>query len=76
MPKVITISDEAYEKLVKLKEGRSFSETIIELVQFYNANKRGRKEVLDQMFGVLTEEEAKDMEEEVSKFRKDFRARE
>jgi len=35
MPKVITISDEVYEKLSKLKKGRSFSKTIDELIEFY-----------------------------------------
>ncbi|AOL17435.1 antitoxin [Sulfolobus sp. A20] len=75
MPKVITISDEVYEKLVKLKGDRSFSETINELIQFYNANKKGRKEILDKMFGILTEKEVEDLEKEISQFRNNFRTR-
>ncbi|TRM90281.1 antitoxin [Sulfolobus sp. B1] len=75
MPKVMTISDEVYEKLVKLKGDRSFSETINELIQFYNANKKGRKEILDKMFGILTEKEVEDLEKEISQFRNNFRTR-
>ncbi len=33
MPKVITISDEAYEKLKRIKGNRSFSETILSLLK-------------------------------------------
>lgn len=40
MPKVITISDEVYEKLSKLKGNKSFSEVINDLIEFYYENKK------------------------------------
>jgi predicted CopG family antitoxin len=76
MPKVITISDEVYEKLSKLKKGRSFSKTIDELIEFYEANKKGNKEILQEMFGTISEEEANELEKEIIKFRKSFTSRE
>ncbi|GAA5418475.1 hypothetical protein Stok01_00417 [Sulfurisphaera tokodaii] len=41
MPKVITISDEVYEKLSKLKGNKSFSQVISELIEYYNKNSKG-----------------------------------
>jgi predicted CopG family antitoxin len=76
MPKVITVSDEVYEKLYKLKKGRSFSKTINELIEFYEANKKGNKEILREMFGAISEEEANELEKEIIKFRKSFASRE
>jgi predicted CopG family antitoxin len=76
MPKVITISDEVYEKLSKLKKGRSFSKTIDELIEFYEANKKGNKEILREMFGTISEGEANELEKEIIKFRKSFTSRE
>ncbi|MDT7865021.1 MAG: antitoxin VapB family protein [Thermoproteota archaeon] len=76
MPKVITISDEVYEKLSKLKKGRSFSKTIDELIEFYESNKKGSKEILREMFGTISEEEANELEKEIIKFRKSFASRE
>jgi predicted CopG family antitoxin len=76
MPKVITISDEVYEKLFKLKKGRSFSKTIDELIEFYESNKKDSKEILREMFGTISEEEADGLEKEIIKFRKSFTSKE
>jgi predicted CopG family antitoxin len=76
MPKVITISDEVYEKLSKLKKGRSFSKTIDELIEFYESNKKDSKEILREMFGTISEEEADGLEKEIIKFRKSFTSKE
>jgi len=75
MPKVITISDEVYEKLSKLKGNKSFSEVINDLIEFYYENKKGRKEILRSIFGILSEEEARELEKEVEEFRKNFKMR-
>ncbi|BDC00059.1 antitoxin [Saccharolobus caldissimus] len=75
MPKVITISDEVYEKLSKLKGNKSFSEVINDLIEFYYENKKGRKEILHSIFGILSEEEARELEKEVEEFRKNFKMR-
>ena len=50
MVKVISLSNEAYEKLKALKSGKSFSEVVIELV----GNKR-RKNIME-LFGVWAED--------------------
>ncbi|AWR95890.1 antitoxin VapB family protein [Acidianus brierleyi] len=76
MPKVITISDGVYEKLSKLKGNKSFSQVINELIEYYNKNRKGRVEALDMIFGILNEEEAKELEKEVEEFRKNFKVRE
>jgi Uncharacterized ACR, COG1753. len=75
MPKVITISDKVYEELSRLKGDKSFSEIINELVTFYNESKRGRKGVLLEIFGILTKEEAEELEREVERTRKEFQIR-
>ncbi|WP_236752651.1 antitoxin VapB family protein [Acidianus sp. HS-5] len=76
MPKVITISDEVYEKLSKLKSNKSFSQIINELIEYYNETRKGRVEALDMIFGIISEEEAKELEKEVEEFRKNFKVRE
>ncbi|MEM0373181.1 MAG: antitoxin VapB family protein [Sulfolobaceae archaeon] len=76
MPKVITISDDVYEKLSKIKGNKSFSQVINELIEYYNKNRKGRVEALDLIFGILSEEEAKELEKEVEEFRKSFKVRE
>ncbi|BCU67995.1 hypothetical protein HS7_14320 [Sulfolobales archaeon HS-7] len=76
MPKVITISDDVYEKLSKLKGSKSFSQAINELIEYYNKSRKGRVEALDLIFGTLSEEEATELEKEVEEFRKGFRVRE
>ncbi|MQL56158.1 antitoxin VapB family protein [Acidianus ambivalens] len=76
MPKVITISDDVYEKLSKLKGSKSFSQVINELIEYYNNSRKGRVEALDLIFGILSEEEAKELEKDVEEFRKSFKVRE
>ena len=70
MTKVITISDDVYEKLSKLKGNKSFSQVINELIEYYNNTRKGRVEALDMIFGIISEEEAKELEKEVEEFRK------
>jgi predicted CopG family antitoxin len=47
MVKVISLSNEAYEKLSSIKRDRSFSEVVVELVE-----KRKGKKKLSDFFGV------------------------
>lgn len=54
MTKVISISDEAYERLKKLKEGMSFTEVIIELSEC-------KKPDIMKFAGSLTDKEGKDV---------------
>jgi len=55
MTKVISISDESYNELSRLKRNMSFSEIIIELV------KEKKKDSLMSFAGTLTNEEAEKM---------------
>ncbi|MFA5855829.1 MAG: antitoxin VapB family protein [Candidatus Pacearchaeota archaeon] len=43
MVKVISLSNDAYEKLKAIKNGKSFSEVVVELVESKNKNKKDRK---------------------------------
>ena len=61
MTKVISISDEAYEELKKLKNGMSFTEIII---------REKKKESIMNFAGMLTNEEAKKMLNEIKELRK------
>ena len=62
MTKIISISDEAYEKLKKMKNGYSFSKVIIELT-------KTRSNIMD-FAGKWEEKEAKKIAGEIAKERK------
>jgi predicted CopG family antitoxin len=64
MTKVISISDEAYEELKKIKDGMSFTEIIINLA------KKERLESIMRLAGTITEEEGDEMLKEIKKIRK------
>ena len=64
MTKIISVSDEAYEKLKKLKDKKSFSEIIIELAD------EGRKNSLLELAGSWTEEDAKKVKKLIYEERK------
>ena len=66
MVKTISISDEVYEKLKKMKlEGESFSDVINRLIE-----RRTKISDIAEM-NILTEEEAKKIEELLKKFREE-----
>lgn len=64
MTKIISVSDEAYDKLKKLKSEKSFSEIIIELSIERN------KDNLMKFAGALSNEEAKKIKNKIYKERK------
>lgn len=64
MTKVISISDNAYESLKKLKANRSFSEIIIEITKEKNANN------IMKFAGLLSKEDAERIKKEIYKERK------
>ncbi len=53
MVKTITIADDVYAELVKIKGNRSFSEVIRDLLKA----RKGNSDVLLRIFGVLSEGE-------------------
>jgi predicted CopG family antitoxin len=65
MTKIISLSDEAYNELKKLKNGMSFTEIIIKL------SKEKKKESIMDFAGVISKEEGKIMLKEVEKGRKE-----
>lgn len=60
--KTITIADDVYKELVKMKGNRSFSELLRELI---GKKKKGNLDVLMIAFGTMTEEEAKEYEKRI-----------
>ena len=64
MTKVISISDEAYELLRRLKLSKSFSEIIIDISRGKN------KEGLMKFAGILNNEEGENIKKEIYKDRK------
>lgn len=64
MTKIISISDNAYEELKKIKNGFSFTEIILELT------KEKRKKSIMDFAGILTEEEGNKMLKKIKEERK------
>ncbi|AJC71984.1 MAG: antitoxin VapB family protein [Thermococcus sp.] len=62
MGKTITIADDVYYELVKMKGDKSFSELLRELI---GKKKKGNLNVLMIAFGTMSEEEAKEFEKRV-----------
>jgi len=60
MTKTISISDDVYELLVKIKGKRSFSEVIRDLIK-----KRSNFDVLLIAFGTRSEKEAENLKREI-----------
>jgi len=60
--KTITIADDVYYELVKMKGNKSFSELLRELI---GKKKKGNLDVLMIAFGTMSEEEAKEFEKRV-----------
>ncbi len=60
--KTITIADDVYYELVRMKGNKSFSELLRELI---GKKKKGNLDVLMIAFGTMTEEEAKEFEKEM-----------
>jgi len=64
MTKVISISDEAYEELSRMKNGSSFTEVILEL-----SKEKKKKSIMD-FAGMLSEEEGNKMLKKIKEERK------
>ncbi|BFI74565.1 antitoxin VapB family protein [Sulfurisphaera ohwakuensis] len=65
--KTIMIRDDVYKKLLEIKGDKSFSEVIEELIE-ESLNVRRKK--IEKYFGILKEEEAKELTKEIEKMRK------
>ncbi len=74
MVKVISLSEEAYMKLKSIKNGRSFSETVVELIE---RPKNDKKNIMD-FFGIWADkkEEWETIKKTLEEDRKRFKLRE
>ncbi len=73
MVKVISISDNVYSELEKMKNGASFSKFIESLIE--KAKKRGDIANMERFIGILTGEEAADWKKEIKERRRSAKAR-
>jgi len=64
--KTIVIRDDVYKKLNEIKGDKSFSDIIEELIE---ESLSLRKKKLEKYFGILNEEEAKELEREIKEMR-------
>jgi len=64
--KTIMIRDDVYRKLNKIKGNKSFSDIIEKLIE---ESLSLRKKKLEKYFGILSEEEAKELEREIKEMR-------
>jgi predicted CopG family antitoxin len=74
MVKVISLSDEAYRRLKALKRGKSFSETIIEIVEA----RRRKKKSISKFVGIWSEDDEywRNFKKEIRKSRDKAKMRE
>jgi len=70
--KTIMVSDEAYRKLASIKDGKSFTDTISELVD--RLKQTNTKEIM-KFAGIMSKEEADDLQKIVAEIRKRAKAR-
>jgi len=65
--KTIMISEGVYRKLNEIKGNKSFSDIIEELIEELLSLRRKK---LEKYFGILSEEEAEELEKEIKEIRK------
>ncbi|MCL4379566.1 MAG: antitoxin VapB family protein [Candidatus Marsarchaeota archaeon] len=70
--KTIMISDEAYRKLAKIKNGKSFTELLSELADNLKQSNKSR---LMEFAGIIDDKEAEELQRIAEKVRKRAKAR-
>ncbi|QXJ35176.1 antitoxin VapB family protein [Saccharolobus shibatae] len=65
--KTIMIRDDVYKKLLEIKGDKSFSEVIEELIK---ESLSVRRKKIEKYFGILNEEEARELAKEIEEMRK------
>ena len=63
--KTITIREEVYEKLSRIKDGRSFSELLEDLAETQSVD-------LENSFGAWNKEEAEEARNKIKEFKENF----
>jgi len=72
MVRTIMVRDDVYKRLLSLKGDSSFSEVIARLIE---ESKRARVDRLKRYFGILSDEEAEELEATVEGLRSRLRMR-
>jgi predicted CopG family antitoxin len=68
MVKTITIADDVYMELLRIKGNKSFSEVLRELLK----TKKGNSDTLLKMFGVLSEDEYNEAKKKIEAIKGEF----
>ncbi|WP_461864344.1 antitoxin VapB family protein [Thermococcus sp.] len=68
MVKTITISDDVYKELLRIKGDKSFSELFRELLR----ERKGNADALRHIFGILKEEEYKEAKKRIKELEEAF----
>ncbi len=69
VPKTITIADDVYNELVRIKGNKSFSEVIRELLR----QRRGNVDLILKIAGMLSEEEYKEVKKRLKLVNEEFK---
>ncbi len=68
MVKTITISDDVYNELVRIKGKKSFSELFRELLR----ERKGNADALRHLYGILSEEEYEEAKRKLKEIEEEF----
>ncbi|AFL95214.1 hypothetical protein CL1_1011 [Thermococcus cleftensis] len=68
MVKTITISDDVYEELLRIKGKKSFSELFRELLR----ERKGNADALRHLYGILSEEEYRETRKKLEEIEGEF----
>jgi len=69
MAKTITISDDVYYELLRIKGNKSFSEVLRELLR----EREGNAHILKRIFGVLSEKEYEEFKKSLEEIEEEFK---
>lgn len=73
MTKIISLTNEVYTELKKLKKNKSFSQEIKELIE--KSNKKGDIKEILKFHGIWTKEEGRKFQEQIARDRKNAKPR-
>ncbi len=75
MSKLIAVSEEVYDELSEIKDGKSFTETIKGLLE-EKIKKRGTLKEVAKLAGIMDRKDVEKLRKSSKEFRRNFKARE
>ncbi len=75
MSKLIAVSEEVYDELSEIKDGKSFTETIKGLLE-EKIKKRGTLKEVAKLAGIMDRKDVEKLRKASKEFRRNFKARE